>query len=104
MVRSDRTYRHGGGDWATEIALRTLSDATDKLAERGKLMVFTGTPVLDGTDLFAADLEGLLNRDAWSLDHAEVDPDIYPEELPQEPYSKADRIAAVFLAPERKHL
>ncbi len=95
--RSGRTYRDGGGDWGTDIACRIVAEAFAKLNQGGRLMLYTGTPIVEGADILARMLDPIIDRDAWSLDYAEVDPDIFPEELFRQPYSKADRIAAVFM-------
>ncbi len=95
--RSGRTYRDGGGPWGTDIACRIVAQASASLNQGGRLMLYTGTPIVEGADILARMLDPIVDRNAWSLDYAEVDPDIFPEELFREPYSKADRIAAVFM-------
>jgi precorrin-6B methylase 2 len=95
--RSDRLYRNGGGDWGMDLSCQVLAQSLAALDRGGRLMLFTGTPIVDGKDIFAGMIEDLIDRKVWSVSYAEVDPNIYPEELFQEPYSKADRIAAVFL-------
>lgn len=99
--RAGRTYRHGGGDWGTDMACRIVAQALGKLNGSGRLMLYTGSPIVGGADVFAGMLQDMVDRDAWSVAYAEVDPDIFPEELFREPYSKADRIAAVFLVVSR---
>lgn len=95
---SARCYRHGGGDWGLDLALRIAAQSLGKLRGQGRLMLYTGTPVVDGADMFQQSLDPLIDPARCSLAYDEVAPDIYPEELLHPPYTRADRIAAVFAA------
>jgi methylase of polypeptide subunit release factors len=92
-----RTYRHGGGDFGADLSLKILQAALPRLAPAGTLVLYTGTAIVSGRDLFRdAALPSLAAGDlAWSYE--EVDPDVFGEELETEAYSRADRIAAVVL-------
>jgi methylase of polypeptide subunit release factors len=92
-----RAYRHGGGDFGAELSLRILDVALPRLAPAGTLILYTGTAIVGGRDLFRESaLPGLAAGDlAWTYE--EVDPDVFGEELETEAYRAADRIAAVVL-------
>jgi methylase of polypeptide subunit release factors len=92
-----RAYRHGGGDFGADLSLKILDAALDRLAPAGTLILYTGTAIVGGRDLFQdAALPGLAAGDfAWTYE--EVDPDVFGEELEAEAYRAAERIAAVVL-------
>jgi methylase of polypeptide subunit release factors len=92
-----RAYRHGGGDFGADLSLRILDAALPRLAPAGMLILYTGTAIVGGRDLFRnAALPRLAAADlAWTYE--EVDPDVFGEELETEVYRAADRIAAVVL-------
>jgi methylase of polypeptide subunit release factors len=92
-----RAYRHGGGDFGADLSLRILDAALTRLAPAGTLILYTGTAIVGGRDLFRnAALPRLAAADlAWTYE--EVDPDVFGEELETEAYRAAERIAAVVL-------
>ncbi|MEA2840533.1 MAG: hypothetical protein QOF41_1863 [Methylobacteriaceae bacterium] len=92
-----RAYRHGGGDFGADLSLKILDAALDRLAPAGTLILYTGTAIVGGRDLFhESALPGLAASDfAWTYE--EVDPDVFGEELEAQAYRAADRIAAVVL-------
>jgi methylase of polypeptide subunit release factors len=92
-----RAYRHGGGDFGADLTLRILDAALGRLAPAGTLILYTGTAIVQGRDLFGnAALPKLAASDlAWTYE--EVDPDVFGEELEAQAYRAADRIAAVVL-------
>jgi methylase of polypeptide subunit release factors len=92
-----RAYRHGGGDFGADLSLRILEAALPRLAPGGTLILYTGTAIVCGRDLFRdAALPGLAAGDlAWTYE--EIDPDVFGEELETDAYRAADRIAAVVL-------
>ena len=95
-----RAYRHGGGDYGSELPLRMISDALDYLKPGGTLALFTGACVVDGEDMFHKSVRGLLSEKLGALvhyDYVELDPDIYGEELSHPLYAEVDRMAAVGL-------
>jgi methylase of polypeptide subunit release factors len=95
-----RTYRNGGGDWGFDLALELLRQALPRLGPEGKLLVYTGTPVVEGLDLFREQAFVLLRSFGRSCRYEEIDPDVFGEELERGPYVKADRIGVVVLTIE----
>ena len=101
---AERVYRHGGGRWGFDLSLRIADEAVTRLAPGGRLVLYTGTPVIDGVDVFLQALQPLLERRRVTYSYEEIDPDVFAEELLRPPYDNADRIAAVLLiadAPQR---
>jgi methylase of polypeptide subunit release factors len=92
-----RAYRHGGGDFGAALSLRIVDAALPRLAPGGTLLLYTGTAIVAGRDLFReAALPRLAAGDlAWTYE--EVDPDVFGEELDTAAYNAAERIAAIVL-------
>jgi release factor glutamine methyltransferase len=94
-----RRYRHGGGSWGFDLSLRIVRESLQRLQAGGRLLLYTGTPVVEGVDLFFRSVEPLLRR-VRSYSYEEIDPDVFGEELERAPYTAADRIAVVSLTIE----
>jgi SAM-dependent methyltransferase len=96
---ASRTYRHGG--WlGIELSERIVRESVERLRPGGRLVLYTGTPVVEGEDLLRTALDGLLeSRFAW-YEYRELDPDVWGEELETPAYRDADRIALVSLVAE----
>ena len=101
---SERTYRHGGRSHGTDIAQRVVRESLARLSPGGRLLLYSGAPIIDGQDLLRAALEPIVKNAGASFEYEELDPDIFGEELDQAAYSTVERIAAVGLLvtlPER---
>jgi release factor glutamine methyltransferase len=92
-----RSYRDGGGPWGDLLALRILKQALTRLPPQGRLLLYTGSPIVAGQDIFLAAAEPILKQAVRAYRYEEVDPDVFGEELQSPPYDQADRIAAVVL-------
>lgn len=92
-----RTYRDGGGPWGDLLALRILKQALSRLTPTGRLLLYTGSPIVQGRDIFLSGAEPILRQQARDFQYEEIDPDVFGEELESHPYDQADRIAAVVL-------
>jgi methylase of polypeptide subunit release factors len=92
---SQRAYRDGGEmhggkvslDWALEIGAR--------LQLGGRMLLYTGSAILDGRDPLREALERELPALGCGLHYRELDPDIFGEELDSPAYADVERIAAV---------
>jgi methylase of polypeptide subunit release factors len=92
---SRRAYRDGGDmhggrvslDWALEIGAR--------LELGGRMLLYTGSAIVDGRDPLREALERELPRLGCGVHYRELDPDIFGEELDSPAYADVDRIAAV---------
>ncbi|MDB5641671.1 MAG: hypothetical protein JWN07_988 [Hyphomicrobiales bacterium] len=101
---SARAYRHGGGDFGEGLSLRILRESVPRLSERGTILLYTGSAVVDGQDVFGAAAERIVAELGLYANYRELDPDVFGEELETPPYARADRIAAVLLTASRSPL
>ena len=92
-----RVYRDGGGELGTGLAVRIVQDALERLEKSGTVMVYTGTPIVRGEDVFFRALRETLGQSHVAYEYEELDPDVFGEELSRAPYQDVDRIAAVSL-------
>jgi methylase of polypeptide subunit release factors len=92
-----RLYRHGGGELGSALSLRIVAESIAHLAPGGRLVLYTGSAIVEGTDTFREALTGVIAEREFSFVYEEIDPDVFGEELEHPPYDRADRIAAVAL-------
>jgi SAM-dependent methyltransferase len=97
-----RAYRHGGGPLGAELSLDIVRAACDRLAAHGSLLLYTGVAVMNGKDPFRVAATHQLASAGLDWAYEEVDPDVFGEELAEEAYSDADRIAAVVLTARKR--
>jgi len=92
-----RAYRHGGGELGSRLSLAIAHAAKDRLSPGGTLLLYTGSPIIDGRDqLLEAIQEDFAGSDLhWCYE--ELDPDVFGEQLETPAYCRVDRIAAVLL-------
>lgn len=93
-----RTYRDGSGMLGTGLALRIVEESISLLAPGGQLLLYTGSPIVDGMDGFAAAALSLAWAAGCAVEYEEVDPDVFGEELDNPAYAAVDRIAVVVLS------
>lgn len=93
-----RTRHDDGGILAHGLALRVIREAIELLAPGGQLLLYTGTPIIDGTDRFAAAALPLAWNSGVDVAYEEIDPDVFSEELDGSSYAAVERIAAVILS------
>lgn len=97
-----RVYRDGGGTHGEELSVRIVRESLARLASGGALILYTGTAIIGGVDVFMRSLSPILEpyRERLRAPHfayQELDPDVFGEELDQPAYAEVDRIAAVGL-------
>ena len=92
-----RSYRHGGGALGDDLSLRILAESMPRIAPGGRLVLYTGVAVVDGYDAFGEQARAILTAAGLRFDYAEIDPDVFGEELENDWYSAVDRLAAVAL-------
>ena len=92
-----RLYRDGGGELGMALALRIVAESMAKLVPGGRLILYSGAPVVDGTDALLESLQAVLQLYASDFVYEEIDPDVFGEELDKPAYAHVDRIAAVGL-------
>jgi methylase of polypeptide subunit release factors len=97
-----RQYRHGGHPLGTGIALQVARDALDLLRPGGLLVLYTGSPVVDGVDPFRRMLETLFEDSCSTFLIREIDPDVFGEELESSAYADVERIALLSIVARRR--
>jgi SAM-dependent methyltransferase len=90
-----RVYRDGGGQFGEALSVRIVRESLHRLAPGGTLLLYTGVAIVDGVDMFAAQIAELLRP--FTHDYVELDPDVFGEELDRPGYGQVERIAAVGL-------
>ena len=90
-----RAYRHGGGSLGSALSLRIVKEGVPHLAPGGRLVLYTGSAIVNGRDQFQEAVSSWARGCAFSMTYEEVDPDVFGEELDEAPYDRADRIAVV---------
>jgi methylase of polypeptide subunit release factors len=90
-----RTYRDGGEDLGTRLALDWMAAAVDRLRPGGRIILYTGSPIVDGQDRVRAAMEDLARRLRGNLTYEELDPDVFGSTLKRAVYAEVERIAAV---------
>jgi release factor glutamine methyltransferase len=96
---SQRAYRDGGGAHGEALSVRIVREALSRLSPGGTLLLYTGTAIVDGEDVFLRALRPLLVGCTFAYE--ELDPDVFGEELERPGYERVERIAAVGLSVSR---
>jgi SAM-dependent methyltransferase len=102
--RRHRLYRDGGGQWGCDLAVRIVTESLEQLSPEGCLLLYTGTPVVGGRDIFLSAVTPILTERTTAFRYEEIDPDVFGEELENAPYERADRIATVMLFVEARNI
>lgn len=103
LDKSERTYRHGGGQLGAALSLDIVDVAIARLNAGGTLLIYTGVAIVKGFDAFMAEAAVKLSLAGFTYDYMEIDPDIFGEELASNAYANVDRIAAVVLTARKPH-
>lgn len=98
---AQRAYRHGGTRLGRALGVRIAAESLKRLAPGGQLLLYTGVAMVDGEDPFLAEVQPLLASPDFEWSYAEIDPDVFGEELERPVYAHIDRIAAVGLVATR---
>ncbi|MGJ7527541.1 methyltransferase [Variovorax sp. GB1P17] len=99
---AQRAYRHGGTRLGRALSARIAAESLRRLAPGGQLLLYTGVAIVDGEDPFIAEMQPLLEASGCEWSYAEIDPDVFGEELERPVYAHIDRIAAVGLVAARR--
>jgi methylase of polypeptide subunit release factors len=91
----ERTYRDGGDMHGARLSLDWAIQALERLSPGGRLLLYTGSAIVEGRDALREALERELGGRRCSVRYREIDPDIYGEELGEPAYQDVERIAAV---------
>jgi release factor glutamine methyltransferase len=96
-----RTYRDGGGAFGEALSIRIAREALARLELGGTLLLYTGSAVVEGEDVFLRAVTPILQRAGATFRYEELDPDVFGDELEMAPYATVERIAAVLLTATR---
>ncbi len=91
----ERTYRDGGDMHGARLSLQWTLAGARILAPSGRMVLYTGSAIVDGRDPLREALEVQLDMERFNLDYAELDPDIFGGQLASKAYGDVERIAAV---------
>lgn len=94
--------RRPGGDFGKSLAVRIVEQSLERLNRGGRLILYSGTPIIGGADPLFEALRPILQRCASNFGYEEIDPDVFGEELDRQAYANADRIAAIGLTAEKR--
>ena len=78
-----------------------MREDLSRLAPGGRLVLYSGSAMVDGADPLHDALTPHLDEVGWPWRYREIDPDVFGEELDQPAYATAERIAAVALVVQR---
>ena len=92
-----RTYRHGGGARGESLSVKIVRTALDRLSPGGRLILYSGSAIIRGLDHLRSASLRAIEGSKHLLEYREIDPDVFSEELENEVYRDADRIAAVLI-------
>jgi methylase of polypeptide subunit release factors len=91
-----RLYRHGSGHYGEGLSVRIVRESLPRLRSNGRIILYTGTAIVEGVDTFWREVEPHL-KGASSFVYDVIDPDVFGDELQQELYGDVDSIAVVAL-------
>jgi methylase of polypeptide subunit release factors len=92
-----RAYRNGGGEHGAALSLRILEASLPRLNPGGRVFLYTGSAIVAGRDEFIERARRIVVAAGLRFRYAEIDPDVFGEELDALPYRDVERIAAVAL-------
>ncbi|RYY96265.1 MAG: methyltransferase domain-containing protein, partial [Comamonadaceae bacterium] len=92
-----RLYRHGGGALGAGLSERIVAEGLPLLAPGGRLVLYTGSAITQGQDLFREAVLARIDPARFAASYVELDPDVFGEELDRPAYRDVERIAAVAL-------
>jgi release factor glutamine methyltransferase len=98
LIDSDRHVSRDGGDgFGKSLAVRIVEESLERLSPGGRLILYSGTPIVSGADPLYEAVQPVLQRGADNFSYEEIDPDVFGEELDRQAYANADRVAAIGL-------
>lgn len=95
-------YRDGGGMHGAQLSLEWALGAAEMLAPGGRVLLYTGSAIVEGRDALRQALSDRLGPLGCTLRWRELDPDIFGEELEKPAYDEVERIAAIGAVIEKK--
>ena len=90
-----RAYRDGGGMHGAALSLDWATATAARLAPGGRMLLYTASAIVGGRDALRDALADRVAAQGCTLRYAEIDPDIFGEQLDEPGYEEVERIAAV---------
>jgi Methyltransferase small domain len=100
--KDERTYRHGGDMHGARLSLDWSLESAARLSSGGRMILYTGSAIVDGRDALHEALAASLPSLGCALRYWEMDPDVFGEELSDEAYCDVERIAVVAAVIEKR--
>lgn len=91
----NRMYRDGGDMHGAGISLAWAEETARRLPPGGRMLLYTASAIIGGEDRLEVALGEMLSAHGCTLRYAEIDPDIFGDQLSQPGYEQVERIAAV---------
>jgi methylase of polypeptide subunit release factors len=95
MDEGRRAYRDGGDLLGARLSFDWALEAARRLERGGRMLLYTGSAIVDGRDGLREALERELPALGCTLRYREIDPDVFGEELERPAYAGVERIAVV---------
>ena len=96
-MNSSASIATGAAIWELRWHSGSSTEGLARLTPGGRLVLYTGTPIVGGIDALFDLIEPLLQLHCSQFVYEEIDPDVFGEELEKKAYASVDRIAAVGL-------
>ncbi len=86
-----------------DLSVRIVAEGLDRLNPGGQLLLYTGSPVVQGISAIPAAMQEILaQRRGLTWRCVEIDPDVFGEELERPCYRGVERLAAVGVVIQRQ--
>ena len=95
MDPAARVYRDGGALWGGAVALDWATNALQRMAAGGVMLLYTGVAYVNGEAPLLSELEMACSDAGASLLAEEIDPDVFGTELGHPSYARVERLAAM---------
>jgi SAM-dependent methyltransferase len=92
-----RAYRDGGGQHGEGLSVRMVREWLSRARSGQTFLLYTGSAIVAGRDLIQEQAMSLVREHGAVFEYAELDPDVFGEELSMPGYEDVERIAAVGL-------
>lgn len=95
MDSKARVYRDGGAMHGAQLPFDLTVAALGRLSPGGRLILYSGTAIVEGHDGLKAALVQAAQDHGLTLRYREIDPDVFSEELDTPLYAEIERIALI---------
>ncbi len=96
-----RAYRDGGGEHGEGLSIRMVREWLLRAKPGQTFLLYTGSAIVNGRDAILQAAADLAREHGAALSYAELDPDVFGEEIALPGYERVERIAAVGMVVRR---